>query len=398
MAMLAVTGHRLAALAPPAPDALLAVGLLAVAQVETWGSPSFTAKVPMSLLAFGVTLPVAWRRRAPIAVLAVAMAFGLTFGTFWPSVESIYSIFALLIACYSIGAYAHHMTGLASIVVVILIYVGGAVADEVNHTGEHGPGDVGMLGFLVAGAWLIGRLVARRSSQAADVTERLERLERERERQEAEVLARERASIARELHDVIAHSVSVMVIQAGAAEQLLESNPAQARQSMQAVQELGRSTVGELRRMLGILRDRPEELALNPQPGLAALPRLLRQLGEAGLDVGLHTEGDPVALPPGADLSAYRIVQEALTNTLRHARPGHARPAHGEVRLRYSPDALELEIDDDGGVASRGDGKGHGLVGMRERAALYGGTFSAGPRPGGGYRVRARLLLGGDSS
>jgi signal transduction histidine kinase len=285
-----------------------------------------------------------------------------------------------------------------SIVAVILIYMGGAVADEVNHTGNHGPGDVGMLGFLVAGAWLIGRLVARRSSQAADVTERLERLERERERQEAEVLARERASIARELHDVIAHSVSVMVIQAGAAEQLLESNPAQARQSLLAVQELGRSTVGELRRMLGILRDRPEELALNPQPGLAALPRLARQLGEAGLAVGLRTEGDPVALPPGVDLSAYRIVQEALTNTLRHARPGQARPAHAEVRLHYFVNAVELEIDDDGGVASRGDGEGHGLIGMRERAALYGGTFSAGPCPEGGYRVRARLLLGGDSS
>jgi signal transduction histidine kinase len=394
----AVTGHRLAALAPPASDALLAVGLATVAQVETWGSPSFTAKVPMSLLAFGVTLPVAWRRRAPIAVLVVAMAFGLSFGTFWPSVDSVYSIFALLIACYSIGAYGRHRAGLASIVVVILIYVGGAIADEVNHTGEHGPGDVGMLAFLVTGAWLVGWLVARRSSQAADATERLERLERERERQEAEVLARERASIARELHDVIAHSVSVMVIQAGAAEQLLESNPAQARRSMLAVQELGRSTVGELRRMLGILRDRPEELALNPQPGLAALPRLVRQLGEAGLEVRLHTEGDPGALPPGVDLSAYRIVQEALTNTLRHARPRRSRPAHAEVRLDYSADALALEIDDDGGVASRADGKGHGLVGMRERAALYGGTFSAGPLSQGGYRVRARLPLGGDSS
>lgn len=388
----------MAALAPPAPDVLLAVCLLTVAQVETWVSPSFTAKVPMSLLAFGVTLPVACRRRAPIAVLAVAMAFGLTFGAFWPSVDSIYSIFALLIACYSIGAYAHYMAGLASIVMVILIYAGGAVADEVNHTGEHGPGDVGMLGFLVAGAWLTGRLVARRSSQAADVTERLERLERERERQEADVLARERASIARELHDVISHSVSVMVIQAGAAEQVLESSPARARQSMLAVQELGRSTVGELRRMLGILRDQPEELALNPQPGLAALPRLLRQLGEAGLDVKAHIEGAPVPLPPGVDLSAYRIVQEALTNTLRHARPGHARPARAEVRLRYFPDALELEINDDGGIASRDAGKGHGLVGMRERAALYGGTFNAGPRPGGGYRVRTRLPLGGDSS
>jgi signal transduction histidine kinase len=166
---------------------------------------------------------------------------------------------------------------------------------------------------------------------------------------------------------------------------------------MLAVQELGRSTVGELRRMLGILRDQPDELALNPQPGLAAVPRLLRQFREAGLDVALRTEGDPAPLPPGVDLSAYRIVQEALTNTLRHARPGRAPQVRAGVVLRYWPDALELEIVDDGSGAAPGDGNGHGLVGMRERAALYGGTFSAGPQRGGGYAVRARLGLGGDS-
>jgi signal transduction histidine kinase len=371
---------------------LLAAGLGVVAQVETWASPSFTAKVPMAMFAFGITLPVAWRRRAPIAVLAVALAFGLTFGRFWPTVDSIYSIVVLLIVCYSIGAYAGQVAGLVSITVVMSIYLVGAILDEVNNTGHHGPGDVGMLGFLVTGAWVIGRLVEHRSGQAALMAERAERLEREQGRQEAEVLARERARIARELHDVIAHSVSVMVIQAGAADQWLERDPSQARESLRAVQELGGSTVGELRRMLGILRDHPEDLSLDPQPGMARLPRMLRQFRDAGLCVELRSEGEPAPLPPGIDLSAYRIVQEALTNTLRHA---HA--ARADVRLVYRPDALELEILDDGSVAGSVDGQGHGLIGMRERASLYGGTFSAGPQAGGGYRVSARLPLGGDT-
>ena len=219
------------------------------------------------------------------------------------------------------------------------------------------------------------------------MTERAERLERDREQQEAAALARERARIARELHDVIAHSVSVMVIQAGAAEQLLTSNPPQARESLQSVQELGRSTVDELRRMLGILREDRHEVQLQPQPGMAGLPGLIRQLREAGLPVELRVEGDEVALPPGIDLSAFRIVQEALTNTLKHAQPARAC-----VVVRYSTGVLNLEIVDDGAPRTHGgDRHGHGLVGMRERTALYGGVFVAGPRPGGGYAVHARI-------
>ena len=222
------------------------------------------------------------------------------------------------------------------------------------------------------------------------MTERAERLERDRERPEAEALARERGRIARELHDVIAHSVSVMVIQAGAAEQLLTSNPPQARESLQSVQELGRSTVDELRRMLGILREDRQEVPLHPQPGMAGLPGLIRRLREAGLPVELRVEGDEVDLPPGIDLSAFRIVQEALTNTLKHAQPARAKSS-----VRYGGGTMDLEIVDDGAPRTQGgDGPGHGLVGMRERTALYGGDFAAGPRPGGGYAVRARMPVG----
>jgi signal transduction histidine kinase len=388
---LAAAGRRLARIAPPAQDALLAAGLAVVAQIETWGSAAFTAKFPMALLAVTITVPIAWRRRAPVVVLVVGLLFGLVFGSLWPTVDPIYQIIALIVACYSLGAYGSFAAGLASVVVVVCIYLTGAVLDDIQDTGQHGPGDVGMLAFLVVGAWLLGRRVERRSGEATEMAKRAEQLERERERQEADILARERARIARELHDVIAHSVSVMVIQAGAAEQLLDSDPPRAREPLVAVQELGRSTVDELRRMLGILRDHEHEPSLNPQPGMAGLPHLIRQFREAGLPVEMRVEGDPVPLRPGIDLSAYRIVQEALTNTLKHAKPAAAR-----VLVRYSGAVLELEVVDDGAPASPGNGQGHGLVGMRERASLYGGVLTTGPRPGGGYGVRASLPVGGD--
>jgi len=195
------------------------------------------------------------------------------------------------------------------------------------------------------------------------------------------------------LYTFIAHSVSVMVIQAGAAEQLLEETPKRARGPLLAVQDTGRQTIVELRRLLGILRDDGQELSLAPQPGLASLDLLLEEMRQAGLPVQLRVEGAPGRLPPGVDLTAYRIVQEALTNTLRHAGPARA-----EVLVRYHEHALELEVLDDGRGANQREGaggdSGHGLVGMRERVALYGGTLHAGSRAataGTGYAVRVRL-------
>jgi len=209
-------------------------------------------------------------------------------------------------------------------------------------------------------------------------------------------VAAERARIARELHDVIAHSVSVMVIQAGAAEQLLEETPERARGPLEAVQDTGRQTIVELRRLLGILREDGQELSLAPQPGLAGLDLLVEEMRQAGLPVQLRVKGEPGRLSPGVDLAAYRIIQEALTNTLRHAGPAQA-----QVVVRYQDHAVELEVLDDGQGPEPGDGaerdRGHGLVGMRERVALYGGTLRAGPlaattgTAGTGYAVRARL-------
>ena len=307
---------------PPREDALLAAGLAAAAQIETWGTESFTAKLPMAVFALAITVPVAWRRRAPIAVLGVGLLGVVAFGGLWPTLEPIYQIVALLIACYSVGAYAGFAAGLCSVAVVVSVFVIGAVLDRVQGGVPHGPGDVAMVAFLVGGTWLLGRLVHRRTRQADALRERAERLERDRERREAAALARERARIARELHDVIAHSVSVMVIQAGAAEQLLDGDPPRARACLESVQDVGRETVVELRRLLGILREDDRELSLNPQPGMARLPSLIEQIREAGLPVELRVDGEVVPLSAGVDLSAYRIVQEALTNTLKHARAG----------------------------------------------------------------------------
>jgi signal transduction histidine kinase len=246
--------------------------------------------------------------------------------------------------------------------------------------------------LVFAIAWLVGREVRRRRREVTLLQERAARLEHDQEEQARAAVVEERGRIARELHDVVAHSVSVMVVQAQAGPHLL-GEPDQARGVFRSIESSGREALVELRRLLGILRTGDEELAIGPQPGLSSLGSLVEQVREAGLPVELRVEGDPVQLPPGVDLSAYRIVQEALTNTLKHAGRAEA-----EVVVRYGPSALELEISDDGsGAPASVNGSGHGLIGMRERVALYGGALEAGTRNGGGYAVRARLPLAGNS-
>jgi signal transduction histidine kinase len=199
----------------------------------------------------------------------------------------------------------------------------------------------------------------------------------------------ERARIARELHDIVAHSVSVMVVQAGAAEDLLDRDPERARAPLVSIQETGGHAISELRRMLGLLRDERRAPALSPQPGTAQLDELVDQMSEVGLPVQLRIEGNPRPLSPGVELAVFRVAQEALTNTLKHA--GHATST---VVLRYGDHELDLEIVDDGS-GGRANGSGHGLIGMRERVAIYDGTLEAGPRDEGGFGVRVRLPLNG---
>jgi signal transduction histidine kinase len=234
--------------------------------------------------------------------------------------------------------------------------------------------------------WTIAFAVGRKFQEADEAKERAARAEREREERARSAVSEERARIARELHDVVGHSVSVMTVQASAVRRLLRPEQERERSALLVVEQTGREALAEMRRMVGVLR-RPEEApALAPQPSLEYLDKLVEQAREAGLPVDLRVEGEPVPLPAGVDLTAYRLVQEALTNTLKHARAKRA-----QVLVRYGSGDIEVAVSDDGRGAGSGDGAGHGLVGMRERVAVYGGELEAGPGADGGYRLCARL-------
>jgi signal transduction histidine kinase len=237
--------------------------------------------------------------------------------------------------------------------------------------------------------WVVGFSLGRKFAEADEARERAARAEREREQRARDAVAEERARIARELHDVVGHSVSVMTVQASGVRRLLRPDQEREREALLVVERTGREALAEMRRMVGVLR-RPEEApALAPQPSLEHVERLVAQAREAGLPVELRVEGEAVELPAGVDLTAYRLVQEGLTNAIKHA---HATRA--EVLVNYGDEEIEVMVSDDGRGVGNTDGGGHGLVGMRERVSVYGGELDAGPQPGGGYRLRARLPLG----
>jgi signal transduction histidine kinase len=264
--------------------------------------------------------------------------------------------------------------------------IGFATVAYVVHQFHNGLSEIPWIsGFFVA-AWFIGFFLSSRSRQTAELRERADRLELEREIKASEAVAEERARIARELHDIVGHSVSVMTVQASAVRRLLREDQKRERDALQIVEEQGRAALSEMRRLVGVLR-RPEEApALVPQPSLEYVGKLVEQTREAGLPTDLRLEGEPAELPQGIDLTAYRFVQEGLTNALKHANAKRA-----EVVVRYDNGSVELVVRDDGTGDGTGGGSGHGLVGIRERVAVYGGELTAGPRPEGGYELRARL-------
>jgi signal transduction histidine kinase len=235
---------------------------------------------------------------------------------------------------------------------------------------------------------VVGFTLNRNRAQAAEAEARAARAEREREERARAAVAEDRARIARELHDVVGHSVSVMTVQAGAVRRLLKPEQEREREALLVVEQTGREALAEMRRMVGVLRHPEEAPALAPQPGLEQLERLVAQAREAGLPVELRVEGERRPLPPGIDLAAYRAVQEGLTNTRKHAEAERV-----EVVVRYGDDRVNVTVADDGSGRATGRGRGHGLVGMRERIALYGGELDAGPRAEGGYELRVSLPL-----
>jgi len=244
-------------------------------------------------------------------------------------------------------------------------------------------------GFFIA-AWLAGFILNARSRQTAELRERAARLERDREAKAREAVADERARIARELHDVVGHSVSVMTVQASGVRRLLREDQEREREALLVVEQTGREALAEMRKLVGVLR-RPEEApALAPQPSLKHLEKLVEQVRESGLDVDLRVEGEAETLPASVDLAGYRLVQEGLTNTLKHAQAKHA-----QVLVRYGNGEVEVTVADDGNGQGGGEGSGHGLVGLRERIAVAGGELESGPRASGGFQIRARLPMNG---
>ena len=246
--------------------------------------------------------------------------------------------------------------------------------------------DFFFIAAFIALSWTVGFILSHRAAQTRELTERTRRLEQEQQEAAYHAVAAERQRIARELHDVIAHSVSVMTVQAGAVRRLLRPEQEKERQALETVEATGREALTEMRRLVGLLREEGTMPEFSPQPGLGTMSDLLETVRSAGLPVELAVDGTPRELPPGIDLAAYRVVQEALTNALKHGGTAHA-----WVSVHWGEDELELEVANDGKGDGVGSGGGHGLAGMSERVALYGGELDSGPRDGGGFVVRARL-------
>lgn len=348
-------------------------------QASGWGGP----QALMLLSALLISVPLLWRKRYPIAVLVAVFVGGLLdVAAVAPHQAGFEPFVAEIVAFYSLGA---HETERRSVAAYVLSVVVGLVpAAILNST----PGSVGAVLVWTFAAWLVGRIIRSWRSRAEALERANRELEQQRELQAEAAVAVERGRIARELHDVIAHNVSMIVVQAGAAARVLEGAEPHVRAALEAIETTGRDTVDEMRRLLGVLRDDEDGVLLSPQPGLADLGQLVANVREAGLPVEVRVEGEASPLPPALDLTAYRIAQEALTNALKHAGP----PAHAEVVLRYEASAVEIEVRDNGAGKGDGGGTGNGLVGMRERAALWGGRVEAG-RTGAGWCVRAWLPI-----
>jgi signal transduction histidine kinase len=387
-------------------DALMAIAVSVLFQAQVWAGFGLSADEPdeglgpagraaLGLVGLAFTVSLTWRRRWPLVPLALAIPTLILSGP--GGVDGTPAlVLALIVATWSAGAETRDTAAIAAAlgVVALLVIAVGRDPDALTSGG-----DALVPVLLLGGPWATGLAWRIRRDRSAAVEARAAGLERDREADARAAALDERARIARELHDVVAHAISVVVLQARGARHTLAADPAATGASLDAIETTAMEALAEMRRLFDVLDDtsRREAADLAPQPGLGDLDRLLAQVREAGLPVELVVEGEPRRLPAGVDLSAYRIVQEALTNALRHAGPAQAR-----VLVRYGPDvpdrppSIELEIADTGRGGSPDamptSAAGRGLIGMRERAALVGGVLEAGPG-GGGYVVRALLPI-----
>jgi signal transduction histidine kinase len=367
---------------PPLSDLLIAGALSVWAVLEAF-LVAGSGTVPMRILAgCAMTVPLVFRRRFAFPVVLVVPAVLLVRAAIGSPDEDSASFFpAVLLATFSVALYERRLAlAIAGGVFALACILGSIVLGFGEDAGTSTePTNLAIISVFVGAAWTAGYLLRRRA-------EHVRRVEAESGELAKEAVADERARIARELHDIVAHSVSIISVQAGAADQFLERDPARAREHLGTVLRVAHDALTEMRRLTGVLREEPA--GYEPQPGLGRVAELVDQARAAGLDVSLAEEGERRAVPPGVDLAAFRIVQEALTNARKHAGAVAA-----QVRVRYWDGGVEVEVANAPGAGGNGDGAGHGLVGMRERVRVYGGTLEAGPQAGGGFRVRARLPL-----
>ncbi|MFH8842246.1 sensor histidine kinase [Streptomyces sp. NPDC017868] len=361
--------------------------------------PTVDQPVAYGLVAALFSLVVALRRRAPEKMLLLAVALGLV--QLALGLVPFMADFAMLVIIFTVAA--HDGPRWASRLALVG-GLGASTLSQIRWPMEAPGSDAAKIFFTIimtvpfALAWVLGDSLRTRRAYFAQLEERASRLEQEREAQAKVAVAAERARIARELHDVVAHNVSVMVVQADGAAYVMDSSPETAKQALETISTTGRQALAEMRRLLGILRtgEHQEAGEYVPQPDVRQIEDLVEQVRGAGLTVDFAIEGSPRPLPSGVELTAYRIVQEALTNTRKHGGPD----VGASVRLVYFDDGLGLLVEDDGRGAPQemyedggADGRGHGLIGMRERVGMVGGTLDAGPRPGGGFRISALLPL-----
>jgi signal transduction histidine kinase len=366
---------------------IAAVGTLARTDPSMPTGPAAGAE---AVAVAGVVLILLLRRRypfgAPAGVWLASVALSFVDGELITSQGVVFIVgFA---AALLLGNLRNDVEGRIGLVIVVC-----CAPIIVHNDPTNDPGTLVSTTVLFAIGWLVGYALRERTARTEAAEQRAALAERDREMTARVAVAEERARIARELHDVVAHAVSVMVLQVGAVRHRMAQDDEENRETLHSVEQAGRRALAEMRRLLGAMRRDDEEPEFLPTPGLEHLETLFDDVRGAGLDVQLHVHGDTVRLPPGLDLSAYRIVQEGLTNTLKHAQAGRA-----VVQVTYGCDDVEIEVSDDGRGPKTSDGRGHGLVGVSERVRLYGGDMSAGASATGGFVLRARLPVDGMGS
>jgi signal transduction histidine kinase len=325
-------------------------------------------------------IALAWRRRASLVVAAIVVLSNIISN---PQNEFT-TLLSLVLVSFTVGAENDPPWSYLGLGLVFIPFLVVSIIESFE------PSDLAAGMVFFAGPWAVGVVTRSQAASAAEAVERAARLEREAELEAQRAAVEERTRIARELHDIVSHSISVVTIQTQAVRRRLGPDHAAEARDLAAVEATAREALAEMRRLFGVLRTEGDQpLALSPQPGLSELDRLVRQVGSGDLQVDLRIEGEPVPLSPGVDLAAYRIAQEGLTNALRHARATRAK-----VLVRYSPGQLDVQIEDNGrGLSTQQPNGGHGLMGIRERVALYGGTVELDPVPTGGVRLAVSLPL-----